>query len=84
MSAETPARRPERACGERQLRRRSSRAKRSVGRRGLGVVAFVHRARFAREAKGEDPTCDVVLRVRVRADVYVRAVFRSRAHSVLL
>jgi uncharacterized protein YbcI len=35
----------------------------SVGRRGLEVVALVHRAWLAREATGEDPTCDVFLTV---------------------
>jgi uncharacterized protein YbcI len=33
------------------------------GAGGREVVALVHRARFAREAKGEDPTCDVFLTV---------------------
>jgi hypothetical protein len=48
------ARRPERACGERELRRPLVARYAGVsGAGGLEVVALVRRGRFAREAKGE-------------------------------
>ena len=48
------------------------------GAGGLEVVALVHRARFAREAKGENPTSDLPLTV-ARAREYDREVFGSGA-----
>ena len=64
--ARTIAGRPEQSSQEPERRRLLVGLSGSAGDGGREVVALVHRARFARGAKGEDPTCDVFLTVGVR------------------